>query len=474
MLSKIKYLLPLVLLLPLYFLVDKGAEAESEQPQIQVANCKELFDVDLSQNNNRFANIIISENMDCGGAVVKPIGSKDIPFSGTLSCGKASPPCVISNARFFTDPSNKRGLAGLFAALAPYTDPNQGITYYPVVRDITVLNSITQTTDDSHKGIIAGSATDADIINVIVENSEVLQHVDSSIVPSSSAGGIVGNAHNTRICNVHLKTITVERPLRAGGIVGRATNGTQVYYSSVYGLGARSAEACNPAGQAYGGLIGIVEAEGNSPDALVKISKSSVDKHGINNCLDSGGLVGSVQPEIRLEIDNSYSNLPIEARKDTSGNWENDFAGGLIGHVYEGDGSCKGIYYDKVYASARVELGKGNGGRKMVGSPHNASNCVHRLVTDSSNKPDSYWDVGEQDNDKPSGDSFSMGLTDYDLRVSPGYGTYLGMWSREIWIFQHTSGNWPLLISTENFKDSTAVNYCNNLPQRTAMSTIEQ
>jgi hypothetical protein len=463
MLKKIIYLAPLAFLAPIYFLMEGSAEAEpqiAEAPEIIVDNCEGLQNINLSGVSmtgmpKNIANIYIRGKLDCSNlpendGFFLPLGTQQqgerTVFSGTLSCHHSTPECSISNIAIRNNTwENPTGLFGELNSFDYYSEPGVYKTYYPQIKNIKFINASSNGARSASLGVIAGTAKNAFISNIQLENVHVSE-IGNNGDMKGVYGGILGQSNNSHLCNVHADTITVMRyhSKYAGGLIGEVNNGSHIQNSSVKYLNSAEANVKkDPNDQAFGGLIGAVTG-GNSPNIL-KISKSSVDHHGISNWYNSGGLVGYVRTDSQVQIDNSYSNLTlVRVQSDTSGQYH----GGLVGRVDCSNGNIN-LRYNAVYMRGKIE--DADHSRAMTGDSGYQSPCIDIEPLDLGYDSNSYYYDKHIPSKMGAGDLFSEKLSDGNLQSTGTQNPFYNWDKSEPNTWMLVANDFPKLESTEDY-----------------------
>ncbi len=349
------------------------------------------------------------------GSVFVPIGNKSTSFSGTLNGNGYT----VADLHIEYPAKQRDNPAGLFSDL-------QGAT----ITNIRFENVEVYSRPDYDVGLIAGVANNAKISNITAQWLRLAPIEGAGKYATNSSGGLLGYSYgNTTLYNVQIQDMSIMRNKIAGGLIGRAADTTIAYanvsnlVSERIGCGIAADQMC-----AIGGLIGRV----NGP---VHISTSSVNGGKIHAVRNAGGLIGYINPEAPITIENSYSNTVIEI---------NDyFGGGLIGQGYI-EKNAANITLNNVFV-----IGKVIGPNKFTGT------IIGRSGYDPINTRvkgrNSYFDTSVYALHEISGDNgLSKGLTTAQMQ-GPNDPNYFGqvdanghyLWDRGIWTMEN--GQYPTL-----------------------------
>ncbi len=406
MFQSIKYAL-----IPVFFLLCGVAHAYSAARPI--STCTELQDeIPFFMAGDFY----LTNDIDCT-RVFRPI---DGVFAGTLD-GRGY---TISNLTIKNSGVNNHRNAGLFRKLGPSED---GL-HTPVIKNINFVNAGVYANPDVHRGLIAAIADQAEISNITVNGLEVWE-VGGYIDHLGASGGIVGHGIDTKLINVHIQNVAIQKNAFAGGLIGMASGATSIEKSSVSGLSSGGAHCNKHTPCAFGGLIGRAGGD-TGKDKTVRISESSAEGY-IDTRQNTGGLIGIIKPWQMVFISNSYAEVKLIPDCFQGCN----FAGGLIGQA-ELDTGNKMVILDHVYAAARVRVSSNDKGRAIVGHAQpDGANQGERVGGFQS-----YYDLQVTDK-KNSGDNFSVGLKTQAMQ-DPSEVSF-ATWDRTIWKFE--PGQYPRL-----------------------------
>lgn len=377
---------------------------------IMIASCAQLKGISPHSQ----AHYQLSNNIECKGVEFFPIG----PFSGTLEGNGYT----IAN---LTVQKNTEPNAGLFTTLG-------SATVTAMIKNIHFVNAKVIGADDTHRGLIAGGAYNADISNITVDKLKIESGGDKP--RSAASGGLLGVAENTTLFNIHLfNGIHINKNQYAGGLIGIAKENTVIEQSTVIKLSSGGFDCGSGKTCAFGGLIGFVD--NNSAEEKVTINQSSATGE-IYTKKNAGGLIGLVQATASLDISNSYAIVTVSNKCNSDGGCLAKYAGGLIGRAENNDVGVSGIInLQYVYAAGEIAVFSETGGKGVVGGDHNSP--ATRVIA-----YESYFDT-EATAHHHSGDRGSIGLNTKQMHNAD----YFQGWNSAIWTIR--SGQYPRLIHTQ-------------------------
>ncbi|MFI4955569.1 MAG: GLUG motif-containing protein, partial [Gammaproteobacteria bacterium] len=198
-----------------------------------------------------------------------------------------------------------------------------GYAYVSVLDNNRVSGTITQSMQTSGTGGLVGKTLGSRLLNNYVENITLSLESFTSSSPTSGVGGLVGVNSSTQLENNHV-------------LSGELKNNSTVTLKNV------------------GGLIGLFLSLNQNFD----INQSSANVIFSGNFYHVGGLVGSAQPsQGAISINQSFAMGTI----NTAG----DYAGGLIGYL----SSIGSSSINNSYSQMEIQANTFAGG--LVGSAHN-------------------------------------------------------------------------------------------------------
>ncbi len=223
---------------------------------------------------------------------------------------------------------------------------------------------------NQNSGLIAGYTHGVELDNISVNGLNVFSQGTGD---SHAVGGIVGYAEKTRVSHVRLyapgenNMISISSTSPAGGLIGVANKGTRIYDSSASDLKPGSI-ICGVNTCAFGGLVGAVMDTLLDAHKIIISRSFALGKIKANK--NAGGLIGLIEPNTFVDIDNSYAIVELE-----KANVYGRYAGGLIGQAKESSNFTKGnIQLVNVYAAGKV--GSFEHARGIVGNGDKSSTRV--------------------------------------------------------------------------------------------------
>lgn len=233
--------------------------------------------------------IILKNDIDLENVNISPIGTKDIPFTGTFDGQQHS----IINLTI----DGQQLYCGLF-----------GVAKNSSITDLSIINANTNFIKTRSGGILIGEATSTNISKIYV-NAKIEVSNDSNPYYSKCIGGIIGTFEGS-ISNSYANIIIngkTNRTLYCGGIVGICINsGINMRDCYVTGsIGANANGYTDPSNGIYcyaaaGGLIGNTNKKQNTiygcqVSASVGVStKSGYGNYGAGYLF--GGTTGTDEP----------------------------------------------------------------------------------------------------------------------------------------------------------------------------------
>jgi hypothetical protein len=233
-----------------------------------IGNCQTLVDMAADPYTYRYDHLNLTQDLDCAGATLNPLFSMDV-----------------------ATPVSFRGIFN-----------GQGHT---------ISNFVIDQASGQATGLINYSEN-ATVENLTLSNATITGN-------DACLGGIVGDARNTTIQNVHSSAVVhnASNVNATGGLVGclnaNATKTSTVTASS-------SSGAVSTMGNSIGGLVGSVS---NSQDtASIALTNNTVtsDVTVGNNNYQTGGLLGNFNSGANLTLTgNSVNGSTIDAQSSTGG-----------------------------------------------------------------------------------------------------------------------------------------------------------
>ncbi len=405
--------------------------AYADQP---LYNCNDLqYGISLNLKENFY----LANDIYCDDNVFYPIEGE---FSGTLD-GRGFTIYDLHLQNHASEPN--RGNVGLFRTLSG----SNADTEVPAVKNIKFENVTIKTHAEIDRGVIAGKAENAELSDITMNTLKIVSTSSDNVeIEKGVSGGLIGQAINISLSNVHLSNVSIDKNTYVGGLLGVAIGNTVIKQSSINTLSTPKAScgyhyirdnnqthpvAFDTYECGFGGLIGRA-GDDATHEGMIKITSSSAQgKSDIHN--HAGGLIGRVQPGQAVSIDNSYSNVilePKDCREDC------EYAGGALGRA-EGTNikDAKPITLNYVFVLGRVKLDAEYRARAVVG--HKEKHGAKR-VSGSEN----YFDLDTVEKNH-SGDDFSIGVNTVALQ-DPNNKIFEN-WDASIWKFE--KGKYPELVS---------------------------
>jgi hypothetical protein len=379
-------------------------------PPTNVGNCTELMDINSSLN----ADYVLTNDIDCAGVSVTPLGNSTIPFGGSIDGAGYT----ISNMDYGT--TNKGFFGGynvtaydqvhnitfdnmtlVSSASGTSTLINEPITDF-YINDINIINSQI-TGSQTNTGLLLGIAQNQDtatvyganIRNIFVNNSNIvalnaggvtigklqagtntvsnIQVINSNVSGNVAVGGIIGDittSANTTITNVSFDGRVIAASHSFSGILGRwqDTAGYTLIIRNAYAGGYLEGI------QRGGGIFGFAQNSAGTIDIDDVYSTATINTTGTTN---SGGIAGYPKGTT-ITIDNAFA-LNGETESITN-------AGGIIGEV-TATNTITNSYWQNTTTTAV----------SCVSSTSNNTGCTvensFEYYTNVSQAPMSSWDI---------------------------------------------------------------------------------
>ena len=279
----------------------------------------QLSDCSLLMNSRFFLSnyFVMTEDIDCQGINVVPIGNSDVSFTGSFNGAGYT----ISNIEMTSS-----GDLGLFG--------NSGIATIDNLRLINSTFTLDPETGGNYSvGSLVGFANGTTITNVYIDEGVVVTSTNAGL---PYTGGIVGGASGETVITSSRSSADVIGANKVGGIAGLLINSAVITDSYANG---------NIFGDVHvGGLVGQMEETSNIYTSYSSVTMTS-DSY-------AGGLVGTTYDSAGIEDSFSVS--------DMSGVTGEGAIGGIVGDN-AGSGLRVGLSFDQELAGRSNCKGTGDG-----------------------------------------------------------------------------------------------------------------
>lgn len=332
-------------------LVSASVMATVTRPVINIGSCQDLMDL---TDDDYLAEINVTEDIDCEGYSTNAMFMNDNPFMGDFN-GNGH---TISNFTAMVDGHN----VGFIAAA-------EGASFTDLYIDNFVVYGV------GVVGGLVGNAFNTDITNVHATN------VDVQAMGDGAAGGLIGQARvdhgSATITNVSSTGSVLGNGSVVGGLIGDANtdDNAELTISEVFSEAVVTVDGFH---YGAGGLIGGINAYTEDGTSDITLSDAYAWGDVIADDVEFvGGLVGRLQAEedggdsASILIRNTY------ARGDTSGYAE---VAGLIGGIDDYYGEAEYTITDS-FATGLPTAGQGGTAAGFIG--RDGGNGENNITTDN-------------------------------------------------------------------------------------------